>query len=353
VATPRCSDDSRNDERGAARDGRPYSMGETKETLLDPAFLRKLERLRIQARRAFPGTMRGERRSTRRGASVEFRDFRKYEAGDDFRHVDWSIYARLERLMLRQFVEEEDVKIDILIDQSRSMRFGEPLTKFDFARRAAAALAFLAVSSLDRVGVATFDSDLRSRIRAMRGRGHLHSVVAFLEKLSLEVPEMRSSDAGSPEGQGQPAGRTPVELPGDSDGVTSLSAVIRRYQRSNTRPGVLFVISDFLDTGDFRMEMKLLAQRGFDLNLIQVLAPEELQPQIKGDLMLVDSESGAGQEVTVHERVLEAYRATLAAYTTSLESFCRGTGIGYTMVTADASFEDLLLKNLIAARMAE
>lgn len=325
----------------------------TKESLLDPTFLRKLERLRIQARRAFPGTMRGERRSTRRGASVEFRDFRKYEAGDDFRYVDWSIFARLERLMLRQYVEEEDVRIDILIDQSRSMRFGEPMTKFDFARRAAAALAFLAVGSLDRVGVATFDSDLRSRIRALRGRGHLHSVLAFLEKLSLELPETKLSEAGSTEDDGQPAGQATVDLPGDSEAVTSLSAVIRRYQRSNVRPGVLFVISDFLDPGDFRVEMKLLAHRAFDLNLIQVLAPEELRPQMRGDLMLVDSESGAAREITVNARVLEAYRSALASYTTSLESFCRATGIGYTMVTADISFEDLLLKRLVEGRMAE
>src|SRR6266513_2737452 len=264
--------------------------------------MRKRERVRIQARRAFPGTMRGERRSTRRGASVEFRDFRKYEAGDDFRHVDWSIFARLERLMLRQFVEEEDVRIDILIDQSRSMRFGQPITKFDFARRAAAALAFLAVSSLDRVGVATFDSDLRSRIRALRGRGHLHSVLSFLEKLSLEPTETESSEAGSTEDEGQPAPRSSVEPPVVSEAVTNLSAVIRRYQRSNLRPGILFLISDFLDADDFRMEMKLLAHRGYDLNVIQVLAPEELQPQLRGDFMLVDSESGRGREVTITER---------------------------------------------------
>ena len=326
---------------------------ETKETLLDPSFLRKLERLRIQARRAFPGTMRGERRSTRRGASVEFRDFRKYEAGDDFRHVDWSIFARLERLMLRQFVEEEDVRIDILIDQSRSMRFGQPITKFDFARRAAAALAFLAVSSLDRVGVATFDSDLWSRIRALRGRGHLHSVLSFLESLSADPAETRPGEAGLNLGAGQPARQAIIEPPIEPAAVTSLSAVIRKYQRSNVRPGILFVISDFLDAGDFRVEMRLLAQRGFDLNLIQVLAPDEIQPQIKGDLMLVDSESGAAREVTVNERVLEAYRSALASYTTSLESFCRAAGIGYTMVTADVSFEDVLLKNLIEGRMAE
>ena len=327
-------------------------MRETNETLLDPTFLRKLERLRIQARRAFPGTMRGERRSTRRGASVEFRDFRKYEAGDDFRHVDWSIFARLERLMLRQFVEEEDVRIDILIDQSRSMRFGEPITKFDFARRAAAALAFLAVSSLDRVSVATFDSDMRSNIRALRGRGHLHSVLSFLEGLSNETPETHSSKTRSTEDERHPALHRRVDPPGDSE-VTSLSAVIRRYQRSNVRPGILFVISDFLDAGDFRIEMKLLAQRGFDLNLIQVLATEELHPQLRGDLMLVDSESGLGREVTVNERVLGAYRSALASYTTSLESFCRAAGIGYTMVTADVSFEDLLLKRLVEGRMAE
>ena len=327
-------------------------MAEAKYTLLDPAFLRKLERLRIQARRAFPGTMRGERRSTRKGASVEFRDFRKYEAGDDFRYVDWSIFARLERLMLRQFVEEEDVRIDILIDQSRSMRFGKPLTKFDFARRAAAALAFLAVSSLDRVSVATFDSDLRARIRPLRGRGHLHSVLAFLEKLSLEHQEVESRESSANADDGLPGGDAGESLD-DPEKATNLGAVIRRYQQSNVRPGILFVISDFFDDGDFRVEMKLLAQRGFDLNLIQVLAAEELEPSFRGDLMLVDSESGAAREVTVNERVLAAYRSALAGYTSSLGSFCQATGIAYAMVTADVSFEDLLLKRLVEGRMAE
>jgi uncharacterized protein (DUF58 family) len=321
-------------------------------SLLDPVFLKKLERLRILGRRAFPGTTRGERRSTRRGASVEFRDFRKYEAGDDFRHVDWSIFARLERLMLRQFVEEEDVRIDILIDQSFSMDFGLPLTKFDFARRAAAALAFLAVSTLDRVGVTAFDSTLRARIRPMRGRGHLHSVLTFLEGLARRSP---------PESAG-----TDLALAGDvlavesthkptikAEAATNLSAVIKNYQGSNPRPGILFVISDFMDPGDFQREMKMLVQRGFDLNLIQVLAPEEIQPQLKGDLMLVDSEGGGGREITVNARLIAAYHSTLAAYTTALGSFCRSTGIGYTLITADVSFEDLLFKRLVEGRMAE
>jgi uncharacterized protein (DUF58 family) len=339
-------------------------MGEEKKGLLDPAFLRKLEHLRVQARRAFPGTMRGERRSTRRGSSVEFADFRKYEPGDDFRHVDWNIYARLERLMLRQFVEEEDVRIDILVDQSRSMHFGAPRTKFDFARRAAAALAFLAISSLDRAGVAAFDSAIRSRLRALRGRGHLISVLSFLEGLSADEGPLPNETTDNPSAagpgdsndSGSPGAATASNPPNSSPAnlsPTNLSAVLRAYQKSNLRPGILFVISDFLDTGAYRAEMKLLARKGFDLNLIQVLAPEELNPEVGGDFLLVDSETGEAREITANERVVAAYKAALSQHTTSLETFCRSHGAGYALVTADTSFEDLLLKNLVEGRMAE
>ena len=314
-------------------------MSQEKDSLLDPAFLRKLERLRIQARRAFPGTMRGERRSTRRGASVEFADFRKYAAGDDFRHVDWNIYARLERLMLRQFVEEEDVRIDILVDQSQSMRFGEPRTKFDFARRAAAALTFLGIGSLDRVGVAAFDSAMRERLKAQRGRGHLLNVLRFLDALAGGEPSSESPGAAPPAATSAGA-------------RTDLSNVLRAFQRANSRPGIVFVISDFFDAGGFRTEMKLLARRGFDLNLIQVLAADELEPEVAGDLLFVDAETGEAREITVNERLVAAYKTTLGEYTHGLESFCRSQGIGYTLVSAAASFEELLLKNLIEARMA-
>jgi uncharacterized protein (DUF58 family) len=314
-------------------------------SLLDPIFLRKLELLRIQGRRAFPGTMRGERRSTRRGASVEFADFRKYEAGDDFRHVDWSIYARLERLMLRQFVEEEDVRIDILIDQSPSMQFGTPLTKFDFARRAAAALAFLAVSGLDQVGVATFDTAIRLQKRASRGRGHLMAVLNFLESLSQDERSSQKSDSAQEQSVN-------TSVPVQPNRRTSLSGVLRTYQKATLRPGILFVISDFLDEDDFRTEAKLLVQRKFDVNLIQVLADEEVNPEVTGDLLMVDSESGDEREITANERAVAAYKKTLAQFTSSLESFCKANGIGYTFLQASSSFEDLLLKNLIESRMA-
>lgn len=329
---------------------------EKKKPLLDPVFLKKLDRLRINARRAFPGTMRGERRSTRRGSSVEFADFRKYEAGDDFRHVDWNIYARLERLMLRQFVEEEDVRIDILIDRSRSMHFGEPVTKFDFARKTAAALAFLGIGSLDRVGLMSFDTGIKERLRAMRGRGHLVSVISFLESLSEASLSERGEDnlasASQPDREPQ-AGPTPADKRDPEGEATSLRLALRAYQKANPRTGILFVVSDFLDQSDFRQELKLLAHKGYDANLIQVLAPEEMEPAVGGDLLLVDSETGEGREVTINERLLASYRATLSQYTTSLKDFCRKHGVGYSLISAHDSFEDLLLKNLIESRMAE
>jgi uncharacterized protein (DUF58 family) len=332
----------------------PQSEIPMTNSLLDPAFLRKLERLRIAARRAFPGVTRGERRSTHRGSSVEFADFRKYEAGDDYRHVDWNIYARLERLMLKQFVEDEDVRIDILIDQSRSMRFGLPATKFDCARRAAAALAFLAVNSLDRVGVAAFDSTVRMRMRASRGRGHLLSLLSFLEGLDRADAVAGEEESRLQESRLQASERGSMsEVVGGAGSPTNLSAVLRGYQKAAGRPGVLFVISDFLEDGDFRMEMKRLAGRGFDVNLIQVLAPEELEPELAGDLLLVDSETGEAREMTANARGVAAYATALQQFTSALESFSRVNGIGYTLITADTAFEDMLFRNLLESRMAE
>ena len=299
--------------------------------------------LRIQARRAFPGMMRGERRSTRRGASVEFADFRQYQAGDDFRHVDWNIYARLERLMLRQFVEEEDVRIDILIDQSKSMHFGA--TKFDFARRTAATLAFLGISSLDRVGVAMFDSTIRGKLRASRGRGHLMSILNFLERYSKEDDASLATSSSATPGEEQPMPFQPAER-------TNLKAVLKNYQKTTMRSGILFVISDFFDDSDFRSELRLLAQRKFDVNLIQVLADEEMNPQVIGDWLMVDSESGEEREMTANDRTVGVYKRMLDEFTASLESFCRASGIGYTLIEASAAFEDLLLKRLMESRMA-
>lgn len=290
--------------------------------LLDPEFLKRLERLRIEARRAFPGTTKGERRSTRRGSSVEFADYRDYAPGDDLRHLDWSVYARLDRLMVRLFVEEEDVRVDLLVDTSASMGFGSPLTKLDCARRIAAALGYLAISSLDRVGAAPFADRLGPRLRASRGRGQLIALLRFLER-----------------------------LPFAPDAPTNLAAALDRYGRETTKPGVLFVLSDFLDDSGYVRVLEKLAYRRFDVNLIQILAPEEVEPPLGGDLLLVDSETGESREVTIGASTVAAYARALGALRGRLEALGPKAGIVFHATTTDVSFDDLLMRHLRERRL--
>jgi hypothetical protein len=336
------------------------SIVSTKE-LIDPALMKKLEALRIQVRRAFPGVTRGERRSTRRGSSVEFADFRKYEAGDDFRHIDWNIYARLERLMLRQFVEEEDLRVDILLDSSASMRMSGTATKFDYARKVAALLAFLAIDSHDRVGVSTFDSTLESRVQAARGQGHFFEVLRFLERLAAgpipQIPEVGGAGSAAPQSKrvpadaaNEPAGSEPPP-PLPPRPPTDLANALWGYSRLTARPGVVFVLSDFFDNSDYRRQLKRLAHDGFELNLIQILSTDELRPELTGDLELIDSETGQSCEISSWDIGLKAYRAALAGLTTELQSFCRSGGHGYVLATTDRPFEELLFNNLVGARM--
>jgi hypothetical protein len=323
------------------------------QQILDPEFLRKLERLRIRARRAFPGLTRGERRSTRKGSSVEFSDFRQYQLGDDFRHIDWNIYARLERLMLRRFIEEEDLRIDLLIDCSGSMHFGEPLSKLDYARKAAAALAFLANDSHDRVGVAAFDGAIVSRLRAMRGQGHLLSILSFLNSVGNGDTAAATAPAGTVDLDSAAHGAANGIRSDRRGGKTDLTGALRAYLKSNSRPGIVFILSDFLDDGDFRRQLRLLVHEGYDVNLIQVLSPDEMEPDVMGDLMLIDSETGERCEISEGPGEIEAYKTALRGFTSDLESFSRTARIGYELVTTDQPLEGLLFKNLIEARMLE
>jgi uncharacterized protein (DUF58 family) len=331
----------------AANSQSPRSLN---QQILDPEFLRKLERLRIRARRAFPGLTRGERRSTRRGSSVEFSDFRQYQLGDDFRHIDWNIYARLERLVLRRFIEEEDLRIDLLIDCSGSMHFGEPLSKLDYARKATAALAFLANDSHDRVGVAAFDGAIVSRLRAMRGQGHLLSILSFLSSLGNEDTAAATAPAGTFALDSAVHGAANSIRTDRRGGRTDLTGALRAYLKSNSRAGIVFILSDFLDDGDFRRQLRLLVHEGYDVNLIQVLSPDEMEPNVMGDFMLIDSETGQHCEISEGPGEIEAYKAALRGFTSDLESFSRSGGIGYGLGTTDQPLEELLFKNLIEAR---
>ena len=283
------------------------------EPLLTPDFLRKVERLSLVAKRVFPGQLRGERRSTKRGPSVEFADYRNYVTGDDFRRVDWNVYARLEKLFLKLFVEEEDLHVYILIDTSRSMEFGGP-SKLLYAKRIAAALSYIALGNLDRVGLAALSDGTSATLRPKRGKQSAFAVFEWLNTV-------------------QPSGQT------------QLADSLRDFSLRTSRPGLAIVISDFFDP-DYQKGLSALISRKFELTVLQVLDQDEVEPPLVGDLMLVDSETDERREVTITRSLLRRYKQRLAQMCEGVEDYCSHFGCNYVRVTNQSPFEDLILSYL-------
>ncbi len=297
-------------------------------SLLTPELLRALERFELLSSRRARSSARGERRSRARGQSVEFADHRNYTHGDDFRYLDWNLFGRLERLFLKLFEEERELPVRIFLDASESMTFGKP-AKFDFARQTAAAIGYVALAGFDRLGVHLFPirDDLSSpeaavRLAMTRLRGKKSSFQFF--------NHIQTTTAG---------------------GSADLNASLRRFALEARHSGLAVVLSDFLDPGGYEAGLGALVARGFQVDAIQILAPEELNPVAFGDLKLVDSETGHAQEVTFGRYRLKAYRQTVARYIKRLEEFCRARGITFFSVSSDARIEDFLLKQLRRAEV--
>lgn len=288
------------------------------DALLSPDFLRKLERLRVTSRRTFLGRQRGERRSPRRGASVEFADFRNYVPGDDPRYIDWGACARLERLFLKLFVEEEDLYVTLLVDTSESMSFGAP-SKSWCARQAAATVAYISLCSLDRLSLWGFAPRLGQSTGPLRGRGAAPRCLRWLSDL--------------------PAG-----------GATDIGQALRLFAMQAPKPGVAVVISDFLDP-TYTAGLKALVQRRFDVTAIQVLAPEELAPDLAGDLRLIDSETGEARDISITRSLLREYQQRLERFQNDFRHFCLGYRINALQLTAGDSFEELALRSLWRRRL--
>jgi uncharacterized protein (DUF58 family) len=277
--------------------------------------VKKLERLHFYSKRAFSGQTKGERRSIKRGSSVEFADFRDYSLGDDLRYVDWRAYARLDKLFLKLFVEEEDLSVHLLIDTSKSMDFGEPVTKAVYARRAAAALGYVALTEQDRVMVAAFAAGLGRPMPPQRGKAGL-------------IPFFRHLEDRTPIGGGTQFG----------DAMTQYAAQIRN-------PGIAVVLSDFFDD-TYERGLKALLARHMQIVLLHVLDPEELDPSITGDLRLIDSESGEKREVSMSPHVLAQYKAHLEEFTGNLKKMASRYGMDYVQISTDMPLETVMLSYL-------
>ena len=285
------------------------------EKLLDDEFVARIEKLELVSRKIITGQIRGERRSKRRGFSNEFADYRPYSVGDDLRFIDWNIYGRLDRLFLKVFLEEEDLRLDILFDASGSMRCGSP-EKYTYARKLAAALGYIGLVNHDRVQVGQFSSQLRPVFGPARGRRQAHRLLSVLDEL------------GPPEDDG-----------------TDLARSCRDFSISGRRGGILLFITDFFDRAGFETALRYLLAAGgaTEVYVIHVLAPEEISPSFVGDLRLVDVEDGQTSEITVSAPLLEQYRRTLDSFRGEIQEFCKRRGLQYLFASTDVPFDQLVL----------
>lgn len=292
---------------------RETAMPET-APLLDANFLARLEQLEIVSRKIFVGKTKGERLSRRKGQSVEFADYKNYVIGDDLRFLDWNLYGRLDKLFIRLFLEEEDLHFYILIDNSLSMDFGTP-TKLHYARQVAAALGYIGLVNLDRVKVEAFNDRLTQSMPPLRGRRSLWRLMDFLQQL-------------------EPAG------PSD------LARSLRTFSLKCSGKGVVVLISDFMDKGGYQEALRYLIARQLDIYCLQVLSQEEIEPDVAGDLKLVDVEDDDVAEITVSAALLDRYKKNLAAYRAGLAEFCTKRGVSYLFTSNQVPFERLIFTYL-------
>jgi uncharacterized protein (DUF58 family) len=282
--------------------------------LFTEEFLRRLERLSLAARKPVPGQTQGERRSPRRGQSVEFADFRPYTAGDDIRRIDWNAYARLEKFFNKLFVEEEDLTVHFIVDASRSMRWGDP-QKLDYAIRAAGALGYVALCGLDRITALAVGAGRDGVFAPHRGK---RQALAYFEYLqALASPPANPALAADP------------------------AKSLRAYAAAVKQPGPLLILSDLMDDG-WMDGLRDLSTRGFEISLVHVLAPDEAEPALEGDLKLLDVEGGPAVEITADYDLLVRYRQNLAAWQAGLKEFCQRRGMHYVPLVTTLPLDRLL-----------
>ena len=298
----------------------PGVSGARPGTFFDADFLKKLERLRLIAKRLDWAGAKGEHAASRKGYSLEFSDYRRYQRGDDLRYVDWNIYRRLDRLVLKVFTAEEEMNIYLLIDTSASMASpdatveGEPV-KIGYAKKVAAALGYIGLRNLDRVGGAAFSSSLQAPLKLGRGRTQILRLFGFLNGLSCGGP-------------------------------TDLRAAIHRFTTLFPHPGLAVIVSDLFDPGGWRSAVEELARKKYQVLIIHVLDEDELQPGFLGDVALVDAEGSRERRLFVDAELARRFQEELARYFRDIEAACTSLRVDYLRTTTKVPFDEFVLKSL-------
>ncbi len=282
------------------------------QSAFDSEFLKKLEYLYIVSKKIFAGRIKAERRSTRRGVSVEFADYRNYTPGDDFRYIDWNAFARLDELLLKLYEEREDLHIYFLVDASQSMTYGE-LPKLIYAKRVAAALAYIGLSNLDRIGITVFNTTDMNRLPTERGKGKIFTVLNFLDQIN-------------------------------GTGETDMEHAFRNFVHMTKRRGLVVVISDLFDPKGFTAGLNMLKFQKHDLFVIHIIDEKEAEPTLLGDYHLVDVETDQLRPVTINENHIKRYKALFNKYCDDLDRYCTQREISLVRTMTKAPFEELILR---------
>ena len=285
-----------------------------KKTLLDPAFMARLDQLDVMSRKLLAGKMKGERRSKRRGQSVEFADYRNYVVGDDLRFIDWNIYARLDRLFLKLFLEEEDLALYVLVDVSKSVDYGNP-NKALYLKQVAAALGYIGLVNYNRVSIVAMADGVVAETGAMRGRRRVAQMIDFVQKL-------------------------------EPTGASHFTDSCRRFALQHRQKGVCVVLSDFFIKEGFEAGLRYVAGGKYDLFCVQTLSPQEIEPDLQGDLKLRDIEDDDMAEVSVTQPLVKQYKANLNAYCLALKDFITRRGGTYLFTSTAVPFDTLILNYL-------
>jgi len=281
---------------------------------LDADVLQRLDNLTLITRKSMATGRPGRRRSPLAGSSMEFADYRRYAPGDDFRRIDWRAYARLERLFLRVFEAEENLTVTILIDCSDSMQHGEP-SKASLATTLAAALSYVALKCEDNVIVGALTDRLAAHRRTGSGKHAIWTVGEFLRRLP-------------------------------HSGATDINRALYDLGRVVKGPGLTIVISDFLAPGGYQAGLRGVRQLRQEVALLQILSPDEIEPELQGDWRLRDSEGSSSVEVSSTPAVIQAYRQRLLTYMQELASFAHAHAMTYAMIPSDTALIDVVQRLL-------
>ncbi len=282
--------------------------------LFDEQFLRRLEYLYLVSKKVISGRQRAERRSKKVGSGLEFADHRDYSPGDDFRYLDWTVYARMEKMLVRLHEEEEDLMIYLLVDCSRSMSLGIGDTpKFEHAARLTAALAYIGLANLDRVCIVPFSSKVMGRMPPTRGKNQIFKVFNFIEGIE----------------------------PG---GVTNMADSLRAFVHQNKRRGMAVVLSDFYDPNGYEDAINYLRYNNFEPFVIHLHDENEMKPSLRGDLSIVDCETGQVREITITPAILKKYEKLHGEFCDRLEKYCSARHVSYFRTPIQVPYDEIVLR---------